>query len=216
MHEQQEALLARQPRNHNTEQTQELMQERQVQPRLRVDWRALTTPHTAAGAKAPASGGLEEESAVGIERGRFGRADDDLGGCFFVRDVDQSRAWATPARIRIQFLELKVQVSLPSFSWIAEFRRTRTRPRPSSAFLRRRRSQRPPRTAQRAVAARMRRDLGEARRSFRYCWSRDESAGRRVDWLAMAWGRGEVELAGGESHEPSIGRELGPAGRWIG
>lgn len=90
MHQQQETLLARQPRDHNAEQTQELVQKRQVQSRLRIHRRALPS---ATGSETAASWGLEKKPAMGIERGGFSRADDDLGGGLFVRDVDQSRTW---------------------------------------------------------------------------------------------------------------------------
>lgn len=63
------------------------MQERQIQPWFCIYRRAF--PPTT-GSEAPASWGFEEEPTVGIERGRFGRADGDLGGGLFVGDVDQS------------------------------------------------------------------------------------------------------------------------------
>lgn len=142
------------------------MQERQVQPRFRIHRRAF--PST--GSEATASWGLEEESPVGIERGGFGWADNNLCGGLFVGDVDQSRTWIAGSYQYSIIARRAPSFSLPSFSWIAEFRRTNTRPRPSSTFFRRRRrSQRPPRTAQSTVAAVMRRDLGNEWRSCTYC-----------------------------------------------
>lgn len=84
MTDEQTSFLARPPRDHDTHEAEELMQEGEVEARLGLcRWdRAVTNPQHARR--------VEEEPTVRLERQGLGCVNDDLGRAVLVGDVDRS------------------------------------------------------------------------------------------------------------------------------